>query len=202
MQFRYLKYDLYRYFYPTDNCNSRSLISKIKICMTTQGIWAISVYRFRRWLGYENKNKVVKLLLAPIGLALNLAIEIITGIHIEPELDVGPGFYIGHFGSIFIGGKTRYGKFCNISQGCTIGYGGRGEKLGLPELGDFVYIAPGAKIFGKIKIGDHVAIGANAVVTKDLPDNAVAVGIPASVVNYNSSCDFVQYNRNKFTEIL
>ena len=54
-----------------------------------------------------------------------------------------------------------------------------------------MYIAPGAKIIGGIKIGNNVAIGANAVVVKDLPDNAVAVGIPAEIISYNSSEDFI-----------
>jgi len=51
-------------------------------------------------------------------------------------------------------------------------------------------MAPGAKIFGPITIGNDVAIGANAVVTKDLPDNAVAVGIPARIISYEGSKDF------------
>ncbi len=126
----------------------------------------------------------------------------LTGIHIEPEVDIGPGLYIGHFGNIFLGGHTKIGKFFNISQGCTSGYAGRGELLGLPEIGDFVYMAPGSKAFGKIKIGNHVAIGANAVVTKDLPNNAVAAGVPAKVISYKSSKDFVQFNEYKFRKIL
>jgi serine O-acetyltransferase len=58
-------------------------------------------------------------------------------------------------------------------------------------IGNRVYIGPGAKLFGGIKVGDNVAIGANAVVTKDLPENAVAVGVPAKIINYNGSADFI-----------
>ena len=83
------------------------------------------------------------------------------------------------------------GEYCNISQGITIGQAGRGGKQSTPVIGNRVYIAPGAKIFGGITIGDDVAIGANAVVTTDLPDNAVAVGIPAKIINYKGSKDFV-----------
>jgi serine O-acetyltransferase len=57
----------------------------------------------------------------------------------------------------------------------TIGLSGRGEKHGAPTIGNNVYIAPGAKVFGKIHIGDNAMIGANAVVHKDVPDNAVVV---------------------------
>ena len=89
------------------------------------------------------------------------------------------------------------GEFCNLSQGVTIGQAGRGGEQYSPVIGDRVYIAPGVKIFGKVMIGNDVAIGANAVVTKDLPDNAVAVGIPAKIVSYDSSGDFVNFNLSK-----
>ncbi len=56
-----------------------------------------------------------------------------------------------------------------------MGVSGKGEKRGVPIIGDNVYIAPGAKIFGKIKIGNNVKIGANAVVYKNIPDNAIVV---------------------------
>lgn len=202
MQRKYFKYDLYRYFYPDDSVSKRGFLSKIKILVAEKAIWAIFVYRVRRWLFYECKNKLVVKLLKPVFFVAKILTEITTGILIDPHIDIGPGLYIGHFGQIFMGGHTKVGKCFNISQGCTLGFAGRGDKLGLPEIGDFVYIAPGAKVIGKIKIGNNVAIGSNAVVTKDIPDNAVAVGIPAKVINYNSSSDFVVYNKEKMRDIL
>lgn len=83
------------------------------------------------------------------------------------------------------------GENCNISQGVTIGVVNRGPKAGAPSIGDRVYIGPGAKIIGNIKIGNDVAIGANAVVTKDIPDNAVAVGVPAKVISYEGSAGYI-----------
>jgi serine O-acetyltransferase len=56
-----------------------------------------------------------------------------------------------------------------------------------------VYLAPGAKVIGPITIGNEVAIGANAVVTKDLPDKAVAVGVPAKIISYKGNADFTIY---------
>lgn len=76
------------------------------------------------------------------------------------------------------------GENCNIGQGVTIGIAGRGEKKGVPQIGNKVYIAPGAKIIGKIIIGNNVMIGANSVVTKDVPDNAVVAGVPAKIISY------------------
>ena len=100
------------------------------------------------------------------------------GIDIPPETNIGSSLYIGHFGGIFINANCVIGKNFNISQGVTIGY-----KDGCPTIGDNVYFAPGSKTFGPIKIGNNVAIGANCVVTKDVPDNGVVVGIPGKVIS-------------------
>lgn len=202
MQFQYLKHDLYRYFYPNNSVSKISALQKLKIIVFTQAIWALVGYRFMRWTIYELQVPVLKQFLKLIGAFYQLFVEITTGIELPPNVDIGPGFYIGHFGCIYIGGPTKIGKFCNISQENTIGVAGRGDKRGIPELGDFVYVAPGAKIIGKIKIGNHVAIGANAVVTKDVPDNAVVVGVPSRVLNYNSSRDFIEYNEHKSKDVL
>ena len=115
------------------------------------------------------------------------------GIELPKGTKVGEGFYIGHFGGIIISGGAVIGRNCNISQGVTIGVAGRGEKRGIPIIGDGVYIGPGAKVIGKIYVGNNVAIGANAVVTKDVPDNAVVVGIPAKVISFNSAKDFTDF---------
>lgn len=202
MQFKYLKHDLYRYFYPNDTVQNRGLWEKAKIIFFTQGIWAIIVYRFMRWIILECKMPVVRSVFKVIGAAFEMMVQITTGITIEAGCDIGPGLYIGHYGNIFLPNGVKIGKFCNISQENTIGVAGRNEKRGLPEIGDFVYIGPGAKIIGKIKIGNNTAIGANAVVTKDLPDNAVAVGVPAEIINYNSSRDFIEFNMSKSKEFI
>jgi len=113
------------------------------------------------------------------------------GIQIPRATKIGQGFYIGHFGDIVINGRSVIGKNCNISQGVTIGQSSRGKNKGYPTIGDNCYIAPGAKIIGNIKIGNNVAIGANAVVTKDIEDNAVVVGIPAKVISYDGAEGYV-----------
>ena len=113
------------------------------------------------------------------------------GIQISHEAEIGPGFYIGHFGQIVVNGSVKIGKNCNISQGVTIGVSNRGKHAGVPVVGDNVYIGPGAKIIGNVMVGNNVAIGANAVVTKNIPDNGVAVGVPATVVSYNGSRGYV-----------
>lgn len=103
------------------------------------------------------------------------------GISISEHTKIGAGFYIGHFGAIIVSPQAVIGRNCNISQGVTIGRSNRGERAGVPTIGDNVYIAPGAKIIGGVRVGNNVAIGANAVVISDIPDNSVAVGVPAKV---------------------
>ncbi len=113
------------------------------------------------------------------------------GISIPYSTKIGSGFYIGHFGGIVVSGKSVIGKNCNISPGVTVGQANRGKNKGYPTIGDNVYIGPGAKIVGKVKIGNNVAIGANCVVTRDVPDNAVVVGVPGEVISYNGSQGYV-----------
>jgi serine O-acetyltransferase len=109
------------------------------------------------------------------------------GIIIPYRTEIGSGLYIGHFGGIVVSERARIGRNCSLSQGVTIGKASRGKRLGFPTLGDNVYLGPGCKIIGNVRIGNNVAVGANAVVTKDVPDNAVVVGIPARVLSYEGS---------------
>lgn len=64
-------------------------------------------------------------------------------------------------------------------------------KKGAATIGNNVYIGPGAKIIGSVKIGDDVAIGANCVVTKDVPDHAVVVGVPGRIISYRGAAGYV-----------
>lgn len=114
-----------------------------------------------------------------------------TGIQIPYSTQIGPGFYIGHFGTIVVNSDTIIGKNVNISPGVNIGVANRGNHKGTPVIGDEVYIAPGAKIVGRVIIGNNVAIGANAVVTKDIPDNACVGGVPAKIISMDGAICYV-----------
>jgi serine O-acetyltransferase len=92
--------------------------------------------------------------------------------------DFGPGLVFIHSLGIVINSEVRAGRNLVLEHGVTIG----AEKGKSPVLGDNVFVGAGAKIIGGVRIGNDVKIGANAVVTKDLPDGATAVGIPAKVV--------------------
>ena len=94
----------------------------------------------------------------------------------------GPGLCIAHRGTIVINGASKIGKNCRINIDVNIGTQ-IGENGKAPTIGDNCFIGPGAKLFGNIKIGDNVAIGANAVVNKDFGDNVTIAGVPAKVVS-------------------
>lgn len=130
--------------------------------------------------------------LAPIFALVKRHYSIKYGIAIPRTTQIGPGFYIGHFGGIVVHGDCKIGRDCNISQGVTLGISNRGPRKGVPVVGDRVYIGPGAKIIGRVHIGSNVAIGANAVVTHDVPDNAVVVGVPAWIVSFEGAAHYIE----------
>jgi serine O-acetyltransferase len=159
---------------------------KIIGCLRSPGVQVVIVLRFGQWL--QKKEIIRRILLEPIFILLFDYVRIVWGIEIPREADIGEGLYIGHYGGIIISPDTKIGRNANISHQVTIGVSGQGEKRGGPTIGDNVYIAPGAKIFGKIKIGNNVKIGANAVVYKDIPDNAIVVLDPGfTILSYQGN---------------
>lgn len=167
--------------------------SWLLILLTCQGGWIMTQYRFSRWVHTRVHFPVIRQVLKIFCAIWQKLIEITTGSEFPNRAEIGKGLFIPHAVGITIHVDTKIGEYCNLSQHVTIGVGGRGEKRGTPKLGDRVYVGPGARIFGLITIGNDVAIGANAVVTKDLPDNAVAVGVPAKIISYKGSKDFIHY---------
>ena len=178
----YLKSDLYGYY------------GKYGLHLMAKELVFGVGYKYSFWMritGYLRDKRGIFWVLGAMSRLMLRKYMFKFGVSIPSTTNIGPGFYIGHFGGIVIHADTVIGKNCNISQGVTIGISPRGKRQGVPVIGDNVYIAPGAKIFGNIRIGNNVAIGANCVVTKDIPDNAVVVGIPAHVISYNGSFGYV-----------
>ena len=92
--------------------------------------------------------------------------------------------YIPHIGDmIWVKSSARIGRNCTLRPGVVIGKKGVENAVDAPvTVGDNVNFGLGVRVLGKLHIGNNVSIGANSVVTKDIPDNAVAVGLPASVI--------------------
>lgn len=146
---------------------------------SAQGFWAMVVYRFGRWR-YGIASPLLRKPFSLLYKILYKLIQILTGIELPCEVVVGPGFVIDHFGGIVISGYARFGANCRIRNGVVVGLKNVTDPCA-PHIGDNVDIGAGAKVLGDIQIGNNVAIGANAVVTCDVPDDHIAVGVPAVV---------------------
>jgi serine O-acetyltransferase len=99
----------------------------------------------------------------------------------------GPGLSVAHYGTIVVNKNAWVGVNCRIHSGVCIGI----SRGGAPRIGDNVYIGPGAKVFGGITVGDNVAIGANAVVNRDVPRGVTVVGNPARIVSHKGSLSLI-----------
>ena len=120
--------------------------------------------------------------------------QIKYGFQIYPETQIGPGFYLGHWGTLVINPKTKIGKNCNIAQGVTIAQANRGKNEGVPEIGNEVWIGPNAVIVGNIKIGDNVLIAPNAYVNFDVPSNSTVIGNPGNILPHpNATEGYINY---------
>jgi serine O-acetyltransferase len=142
-------------------------------CWCIPGLQATAVLRFGQWA--KQRHVAIRVVADPVYVVLNMLIKLCWGIELPRSARIGRGLYIGHFGGIHVSSAAVIGRNCNLSQDVTIGVAGSGEKRGVPVIGDNVYLAPGARVFGRIRIGNNVKIGANAVVYKDIPDEAVVV---------------------------
>jgi len=139
----------------------------------TYGFIAVALYRYGRWTR-TIRPWILSLPFKIFYLALKIPLELTFGIDISTNADIGPGLYIGHFGGIFM--HCDAGRNLSIGQDVTLGFKGAGRSNGWPTLGNDVYIGTGAKIIGKVTLGDGVIVGANTVVTKDVPARTRVVG--------------------------
>lgn len=183
---QHLRWDLARY-------RERLGQPALAIMLLFPGFQAVALYRISRWLNTRGRKGLIWWPIIGLEAVLTRIVEIITGIYISPNAQIGPGLYFPHFGCIFIGDRSVIGSNCDIYQGVTIGYGGRKAKGGYPVLGDRTFVAAGAKVLGPLQLGDDVVVGANAVVTKSADARAVLVGIPARVHSYAGSFDMIRY---------
>lgn len=144
------------------------------------GFWALQVYRFGH-LRYRFQTRLIRWPLALVHAVLAKLAEMLTGISIGVQAEIGRRLVIEHCSGIVVHGHARLGDDCILRQGVTLGNRHLHDPLGAPRLGDRVNVGAGAKILGRVVIGNDVDIGANAVVLCDVPDGHIAVGVPAVV---------------------
>jgi serine O-acetyltransferase len=174
--------DLYRY------AGDMRATSFVRHYVFTPGFKYSTVMRL---CGHLRRRKLQRYTLFPFFKLLLLRYRYKYGIAIPEYTRIGPGLFINRFGNIMINGDAVIGANCNITHGSMLGQMNRGPRQGSPILGDEVFLAAGCKVIGKIKIGNRAAVGANAVVTKDVPEGAAVGGIPAKILSNNGSDGYI-----------
>ncbi|WP_286833122.1 MULTISPECIES: serine O-acetyltransferase [Acinetobacter] len=172
MLWQFILSDLYRY------CGDTSAKSLIKNYLFNRG------FNFSFWLRLASSNSFIAKLAYPIFYYKKKK----YGIDIHCSTQIGYGLYIGHGGHVVVNPTTIIGNNMNLSQFTTIGANGGKQAA---YIGDNVYIGPNVCIIDNVKIGNNATIGAGSVVTKDIPENATAVGNYAKVIHYNNAGNFV-----------
>lgn len=159
--------------------------------LTQQGLWALFQYRAAHAVYRSALPGWIRRPLLVLAVVWQKAVEILTGISLPYSAELGPGLYIGHFGPVIVNGAAVVGEGCNLSQGVTLGVSGRGDRRGVPVIGNRVYIGAQATVAGRIRVGDDVVIGANSLVTEDVPPHVTVVGVPATIVSGAGSADYL-----------
>ncbi len=154
------------------------------------GVWALGLHRVAHWLFKGELYFLARL--------VNHLARMLTAIDIHPGAEIGRNFFIDH-GFVVIGETAMIGDDVTIYQQVTLGgtnpTNGVGGKRH-PTIGDGAIIGSGAQVLGPLTVGARARIGANAVVTRDVPEGATMIGIPARstlVAAEESSTEFLPY---------
>jgi serine O-acetyltransferase len=148
--------------------------SRVEVALAYPGLHAVWVHRVAHRMWREPGLRLPARLLSQVSRA-------VTGVEIHPGATVGRRLFIDHGMGVVVGETAVIGDDVVLFHGATLG--GKTMKRGKrhPTVGDRVVVGAGAKVLGAVWIGDDAQIGANAVVLKDVPAGALAVGVPATV---------------------
>lgn len=166
------------------NGKAPSVGFRLKLWIYHQGFQCVAVYRLGRFA--ERIFKANKLIgLAPLILhrILYYLVKMIYHVDID-DATIGPGFYIGHIGTIYIG-PTTIGHDFSVTHNVTIGMGYLGDEAGLPKIGNSVWVGTGSIISGPITIGNRVTVSSGSVLTKNISDGCLVAGNPARAILQN-----------------
>ena len=133
-----------------------------------RSVQAAALYRLSRW-AYLHR-------LRPVAAVLCRISQLLFQVDIDPRALIGPGLRLRHCQGVVIGSEAVIGEHCTIFHQVTIGKrfsGGPDRPDGMATIGDHVLIGAGAKILGPVRIASHAVIGANVVVTRDVPADLV-----------------------------
>ena len=148
--------------------------SKLEIFLLYPGVHAVIYHRIAHWLYCHNLKFTAR--------CVSQWSRFWTGIEIHPGATIGRNLVIDHGMGIVIGETAEIGDDCLLYHGVTLGGTGKDQGKRHPTIGNNVMISSGAKVLGPFKVGDNARIAANAVVLREVPESATAVGIPAQIV--------------------
>ena len=134
----------------------------------------------------------------PLGIVCRLRLKSLSeksGIQIPTDTVIGKGLLIAHFGTIIINPAASLGDNVNIAPNVLIGKTNRGEKKGVPSVGNDVWIGAGASVVGNITIGDDVLIAPGAYVNTDIPPHSIVMGNPAVIHHRENATEGYINNR-------
>lgn len=177
---RYFKADCEKYFIIDLQTEKPSFFKKVRFYIRNFGFHCVAVYRLGQYT--QKFTGISKMLIFPILLFhrfLKFQMELFH--HVYIAADIGPGFYIGHVGTIYIG-PSKIGRNFSITHNSTVGMGHSRGKAGCPTIGDDVWIATGVVASGAILIGNKVTISTGSIVTRSVPDGCLVGGNPARVL--------------------
>ena len=166
--------------------------SKLSIVLTYPGVKSVFFHRIA--------NNLWNLNLYTLARIVSQFSRFLTGIEIHPAAKIGKNLFIDHGMGVVIGETSEIGDNVTIYHAVTLGGSSpsvdserqRHEKRH-PTIGNDVVIGSGAQIIGPVKVGNNSRIAANAVVVKDVPENATMVGIPAKAVKLDNEGNFRPY---------
>lgn len=165
-----------------------SAIRKFRFWLKHFGLHCVAIYRFGK-LGEQisAKNRLLGLPFLIVHGVLNYGMQFFHHVNID-DATVGPGFYIGHVGTIYIG-PVVIGKNFSVTHNVTIGVGHSEGKTGLPSVGDNVWVGTGSVISGAITVGSGVTVANGTMLTRSVPDGCLVAGNPGRVVinNFDNS---------------
>ena len=160
--------------------------SKISILLTYPGVKALFFHRIANFFSKAKFDLIARL--------ISQLSRFFTGIEIHPRAEIGKNFFIDHGMGVVIGETSEIGDNVTMYHAYTLGGISPSIKSDKqrdvkrhPTLKNNVVVGSGAQVLGPIVVGENAKIGANAVVTKDVPANAIMVGIPAKNINEDGS---------------
>jgi serine O-acetyltransferase len=161
-----------------NDSSSRRVLSLIWHDM---GLQAVLWYRFGQALRTA-RHRILLWPLLPLGWLIYACGAVLVrrgyGIRLSLSADIGPGFWVGHFGGIEVT-NCRLGERCSVGQQTKVGRAG--ERAG-PQVGDEAWIGAHARITGPVKVGNGVTVAPGARVTRNVPDRSLVVGDPGRVL--------------------